>query len=138
MAKRILFVEDNPDWRLLVGTALKDAGYEVLSVPGAPEAFLQKNGPASSLVILDLDLGGDNGLMLLQHLKRNHPGAPIILFTCMEHDENAIEHMLKQGAQRYVRKGITADLVSAVKGLLEPAPSRPPEPTEDRSGELLF
>ncbi len=137
MGKRILFVEDNQDWRLLVGAALKDAGYDVLSVPGAAEALLQKNAPGFSLIVLDLDLGGENGLMLLQHLKRNHPEAPVVLFTCIEHDDQAIQQMLNQGADRYVRKGVTAELVSVVKALLEPA-KRPPEPSSNRSDDLIL
>jgi len=102
----------------MVTTALKDAGYEVVAVPGAAEALLQKNESGFSLIILDLDLGGENGLMLLKHLKRNHPAAPIILHTGLEHDENAIQQMLENGAHRYVRKGAIADLVAVVAGVL--------------------
>ncbi|HWW00060.1 MAG TPA: response regulator [Candidatus Acidoferrum sp.] len=118
MGKRILCVEDDRNWRLMVTTALKDAGYEVVAVPGAAEALLQKNESGFSLIILDLDLGGENGLMLLKHLKRNHPAAPIILHTGLEHDENAIQQMLENGAHRYVRKGAIADLVAVVAGVL--------------------
>lgn len=118
MGKKILFVEDDQDWRLMVTTGLKDAGYEVLAVPGAAEALLQTSEAGFSLIILDLDLGGENGLMLLQHLKRNHPGAPIILHTGLEHDDLAIQNMLKHGAHHYVRKGAVSGLLAAVKSAL--------------------
>ena len=115
MGKRILYVEDDQHWRLLVTTALKEGGYEVKAVPGAAEALLQKNEADFNVIILDLDLGGENGLMLLQHLKRNHPGTPIILHTAIEHDDRAIQQMLEQGARQYVRKGPIAELLGAVE-----------------------
>jgi DNA-binding NtrC family response regulator len=118
MGNKILFIEDDQDWRLMVSTALKDAGYEVLAVPGAAEALLQKNEAGFSLIILDLDLGGENGLMLLQHLKRNHPAAPIILHTGIERDHPAIQQILNRGAHQYVRKGAISELVAAVAGAL--------------------
>ena len=118
MGKKILMVEDDQDWRLMVGTALKDAGYEVVAVPGAAEALLQKNEAGFSLIVLDLDLGGENGLMLLQHLKRNHPAAPIILYTGIERDHPAIQQILSHGAHQYVRKGPLSDLLTAVAGAL--------------------
>ena len=30
MSKRILFVDDEPEWRLVPGTALREAGYEMI------------------------------------------------------------------------------------------------------------
>lgn len=125
MGKKILVVEDDSDWRLVIGTALRDAGHEVIGVANAAEALLQKNDAGLGLIVLDLDLGGENGLMLMQHLKRNHPAAPIILFTGIEHDERVIEEMLKHGARRYVRKGAIADLLAAVEDALGPGRDNP-------------
>lgn len=118
MGKKILLVEDDQDWRLMATAALNDAGYEVLGVSGAAEALLPTSEAGFNLIILDLDLGGENGLMLLQHLKRNHPAAPIILHTGIEHDDVAIQNMLQHGAHQYVRKGPVSGLLAAVADAL--------------------
>jgi DNA-binding NtrC family response regulator len=119
MAQKILFVDDDPDWRLMVSVCLKEAGYHVLAVQGASEALLQTGEDGLSLIILDLDLGGENGLMLMKFLKRNHPDVPIILYTGMEHDERAIERMRELGAQRYLRKGNVNELLEVVQRTLD-------------------
>lgn len=118
MAKKILFVDDDPDWRLMVSVCLKEAGYQVLAVQGAGEALLQTGEDSLSLIILDLDLGGENGLMLMKFLKRSHPEVPIILYTGMDHDEEAVERMRELGAQHYLRKGNVNELLGVVQRTL--------------------
>jgi DNA-binding NtrC family response regulator len=115
MGKKILLVEDDQTWREMVAEALEDAGYEVVAVSGAAEAVLQKDEPDLCLVVLDLDLGGENGLMLMKHLKRQHPGIPVIIYTGMEPDPQAIARMREQGADQFLRKGPINELVSAVE-----------------------
>ena len=118
MGKKILFVDDEDDWREVAEMYLKDSGYDVLTARDATEALGQTEGVDLSLIILDLNLAGENGLMLMKFLKRNHPDVPIILYTGQEHDSMAIAQMLKQGAQQYVRKGTLGELLKAVQGVL--------------------
>ena len=118
MGKRILFVDDDADWRALVTSGLQEAGYQVLAVRDASEALLQTEEEGLGLIVLDLDLGGESGLMLMKFLKRNHPNVPIILYTGMEHDAEAIERMRMLGASHYLRKGPMSELVGAIQKLL--------------------
>jgi two-component system nitrogen regulation response regulator NtrX len=118
VAKKILFVDDELDWRGIVATALEDVGHQVIAAKDASEAMQQTEGVVLSLIILDLNLGGEDGLMLMKFLRRNHPGVPIMLFTGMEHDESAIKRMLLQGASLYLRKGSIQDLIQAVERLV--------------------
>src|SRR5664279_4717527 len=99
MEKIVLFVDDDKHWRLMVKTWLKVAGYDVVAVRDAGEAILKLAQAEPSLIILDLDLGGENGLMLMKFVKQNHPDVPVILYTGMEHDEQLVQRMLQQGAQ---------------------------------------
>ncbi len=116
---RILFVDDDQGWRLMVCARLKDAGYDVLAVPGAGEALLQTGDAKVDLIILDLDLGGENGLMLMKHLKRQHPSAPVILYTGLpHHTEHDVRAMKEHGAAQYLRKGSMEDLLKAVQTTL--------------------
>jgi DNA-binding response OmpR family regulator len=115
MGKKVLFVDDDDNWRSKVSSSLKGAGHEVLAAKDATQAMLQAEDAKLGLIILDLDLGGEDGLMLMKFLKRNHPGVPIILFSDTEHDEEAIKAMLLQGAHQYLRKGSTEELIKAVR-----------------------
>ena len=118
MGKKILFVDDDKEWRFMVATWLGDAGYEVLTAADATEALNMREGTDLGLIILDLDLAGENGVVLMRFMKQNHPDVPIILFTGLSHDDDAILGMLQQGAYQYVRKGPQADLVRAVQMIL--------------------
>ena len=115
MGKMILFVDDDRHWRLVVETALKEAGYEVVAVKDAREAILRLDQVEPGLIILDLDLGGENGLMLMKLVKKHHPEVPVILYTGMEHDDQFVQSMLQQGAQQYLHKGRPEDLLKAVQ-----------------------
>ena len=114
---KILLVEDDENWRRMIASALQEAGFEVRAVSGAGEAILQQDLVGLALIVLDLDLGGENGLMLMKHLKRHHPEVPILIYTGMEPDAAAVERMNEQGARRCLRKGPISELVGAVKEL---------------------
>ena len=119
MRKKILFVDDEDDWRLMVTACLNEGGYEVLAARDASEAMLQTEGVTLDGIILDVNLAGENGLMLMKFLKRNHPDVPIILYTGLNHDEQAIQTMLKEGAQQYLRKGTMEELFNTVQGVIK-------------------
>jgi len=115
MPHSILLVEDNLDWRQLAAAALEEAGFKVAAVSGAAEALLQPDDSGFTLIILDLDLGGENGLMLMKHLKRHHPHVPILICTGMEPSEAAVARMCEQGATRFFKKSTMQELIQAVK-----------------------
>jgi len=123
--RKVLYVEDDKDWRELVVGALRDAEYEVLAARDATEAMLLAEGVRLSAIILDLNLDGEDGLVLMRFFKRNQLDVPIILFTGLNHDDDAILEMLRQGAHQYVRKGPLDALLNAVRGAIAsstPAP----------------
>ena len=114
MAKRILFVDDEPEWRLIPGTALRDAGYEVITAKDVFETGLQTYGMKLDLIILDVNLGKENAPGLMRLLKESHPGVPIMLYTSLEQEDSAVQTMMKEGAYRYMRKGAMKDLLDGV------------------------
>ena len=115
MGKKVLFVDDEADWRLVATTCLKDAGYEVITASNGTDALLVSDGIKLDVIILDVNLAGENGTVFIEFLKRNHPGVPIILYTGMQHDEKAIQAMLQKGARKYLRKGSMEELLQAVQ-----------------------
>ena len=113
--KKILFVDDERDWRAVVSATLKEIGHETLVAKNASEAMKQADGTELGLIILDLDLAGEDGLSLMRYLKRNHPGVPVIIYSGLDHDEEAIQKILKQGAAQYLRKGTLEELTQVVQ-----------------------
>ena len=115
MEKKILFVDDNKDWRAMVTTALSGAGFEVVTAADASEAMKLANETELRLVILDLNLGGESGLMLMKFIRENHPDLPILLYTGIDHDDGTIAAMLREGADRYLHKGSMDELIETVR-----------------------
>jgi DNA-binding NtrC family response regulator len=115
MAKKVLYVDDEADWRSIVASTLKNVGHDVLTASDATEAMQLSEGAQLGLIILDLNLGGEDGLVLMRFLKRNHPDVPILIYTGLEHDVAAVNRMRMQGAVQYLRKGPMEELTRAVQ-----------------------
>ena len=122
MARKVLFVDDDQHWRVMVQTYLKDAGYDVVTVRDAGEALLRIDNIKPSLILLDLDLGGENGLMLMKFVKLTHPQLPVIIYTGLQHDDEFVRRMLDQGAHQYLHKGSLQDLLAAVQKVFPVTP----------------
>jgi DNA-binding NtrC family response regulator len=119
MSKRILFVDDEPEWRLVPGAALREAGYDMIIAKDVFETGLQTYGVKLDLIILDVNLGSDNAPGLMRLLKESHPGVPILLYTGLEQNDPAVQAMMNEGASRYLRKGPMQDLLDGVREAIE-------------------
>src|SRR5215470_16652584 len=119
MSKKILFVDDEAEWRLIRGTALREAGYEMIIAKDVFETGLQTYAVKLDLIILDVNLGGDNAPGLMRLLKESHPGIPILLYTGLEQNDPAVQAMMNEGASRYLRKGPMQDLLDGVRSALD-------------------
>jgi CheY-like chemotaxis protein len=116
--KRVLFVDDEGDWRFVAGSCLEDAGFEVVTAKDQAEALQRMETLKLDGIVLDVNLAGENGLLLMEFLKQKHPGVPILVYTGMDHDEAQVQTMLKQGARQYLRKGSMADLCNTLKRMV--------------------
>ncbi|HVU99936.1 MAG TPA: response regulator transcription factor [Verrucomicrobiae bacterium] len=116
--KRVLFVDDEGDWRFVAGSCLEDAGFEVFTAKDAAEALKRMEALTLDAIVLDLNLAGENGLLLMELLKLKHPGVPILIYTGQELDKNEIQNVLNQGAARHLKKGSMADLCSTLKAMV--------------------
>ena len=119
MSKRILFVDDEPEWRLVPGTALREAGYDMIIAKDVFETGLQTYGVKLDLIILDVNLGSESAPGLMRLLKESHPGVPILLYTGLDQKDPAVQTMMNEGASRYLRKGPMKDLLDGVSSALE-------------------
>ncbi len=78
---RILLIDDEPHVRLLYATVLSESGHEVREASSGSEARRCLEQEPVDLIVLDIKLGKENGLELLQEIVHRHPRVPVILLT---------------------------------------------------------
>jgi CheY-like chemotaxis protein len=114
-SKRVLFVDDEGDWREVAGAYLEEAGFEVVTARDVAETFHRSQKTRLDAIILDVNLAGENSVLLMELLKQSHPGVPIIVYTGLDQHDGAVQAMLRQGARQYLRKGTMGELCQAVR-----------------------
>jgi two-component system cell cycle response regulator DivK len=107
MRPRILVVEDNPLNRELLCDWLEVEGYEVLGVPDLQGAFTLIKNYDPDAVLLDVQLGADDGLQLASWI-REQPALrhmPVIAVTAQAM-VNEQQRILESGCDNIVSKPI--------------------------------
>ena len=119
MGRRILCVDDEKDWRAVVEITLRDAGYHVVTAADATDAMDRIENFRPDLLILDLNLAGENGLMLMKFLRGNNPDLKVMIYTGLQQDGETIMRTLEQGVHSYLTKGPPGDLLREVERILQ-------------------
>ena len=112
MTKRILYIEDNPDNRLLIRRVLQAEGYEVVEAIDGPTGMQRAAEVQPDLILMDINLPEIDGYEVTARLKQL-PGLsriPIIAVTAnvMKGDR---EKTLAAGCDGYIQKPIDIDLL---------------------------
>jgi len=76
---KIMVVDDEVHIRMLYKKEFEQEGFEVVLVPGAEGALAAMAAHRPDLVVLDIELGGENGLELLNLMRQTYRECPIIL-----------------------------------------------------------
>ena len=114
---RLGLIEDNRDFRDEVAFQLKHAGFEIILESDGQdiEARLAEN--PCDILILDLGLPAEDGLVIAHKARENHPSLGIIMLTARGSLEARIEG-LKGGADIYLVKPVDMrELVAALHSL---------------------
>ncbi len=139
MAERILVVDDEEGIRELLFHYLSDFGFEVAAVAdgGAMRRHLARH--AVDLVLLDLGLPGEDGLVLARELRARNDVPGIIIVTGRGEPVDRIIG-LELGADDYVPKPFDLrELVARVRSVLRRVRGETPSAAaEDASERLEF
>jgi len=118
---RILVVDDVAKNLQVVGTMLRNEGYEVMPATGGAQALDRVQAEPPDLILLDLMMPDMDGLEVCQRLKSDSSTAqiPVIFLTA----SNEMEHLVKGfsvGAVDYITKPFNApELLARVRTHLE-------------------
>ncbi len=117
---KILIVEDNPANMKLTSNILAKAGYETLEAMDAEVGIQLAGNEMPSLILMDIQLPGMDGLAATRLLKgdQNTRDIPIIALTAfaMKGDE---QKMLQAGCDGYIAKPIRyREFLKTVKSFL--------------------
>jgi len=110
---RVLVVDDDPNVGAMLRDLLTTLGYVVKNAVRGAEALLLVPVFEPNVVLLDLQMPGMSGIEVLDHLRRNHPGLPVIIVTGNE-DEELARRTMRGGAFDYVSKPFTVEVLDRV------------------------
>ena len=105
MAKKILFVEDEPSLQKAISEVLIQEGFEVLSASDGEEGLKATKEEKPDLILLDLILPKKDGFEVLKELKADEKlkDIPVIVLTNLE-GVGDVEKALSLGAKTYLVK----------------------------------
>jgi CheY-like chemotaxis protein len=104
---RVLVVEDSPANQMLVKAVLQRAGFDVELVADAPEALAFLRSSTADLILMDIQLPGQDGLSLTRELKRQPETASIPIVALTAHAmATDVEQSLAAGCAGYIAKPI--------------------------------
>lgn len=125
----IYIVEDDASIQEIESYALKNMGYEVEAFGSGEDFFVAVAKNLPDLVILDIMLPGEDGLEILEKLRKSErtKELPIMLITAKSMEMDKVKG-LDAGADDYLTKPFgVMELISRVKALLRRVPVKKEE-----------
>lgn len=134
----ILIVDDDREIRELVSSYLIKNGLRATVAADGRQmrSFLETN--AVDLIVLDLMMPGDDGLVLCRELRAGkHKATPVLMLTARSDEMDRIIG-LEMGADDYLAKPFAArELLARIKAVLRRARMLPPNLQISEAGQLL-
>ena len=127
MAKKILVVDDDPDFLLVTGRALQSAGYQVATADSGKQAIEQarQQGPFDLFIIDAMMSTFTEGFELAHELRRQEETreVPIVMLTAIEEqfggEFDAAKDAEALGLNALLRKPVSSPvLLENVRGLI--------------------
>ena len=120
-ASPVLVVDDEPELRSLLAEYFGRHGFDVRTAADAAQARLAVAERAPALVILDINMPGENGLSLARWLRESHPRTGLVMLTTAGESVDRIVG-LELGADDYLPKPFEIrELLARVRAVLRRA-----------------
>ncbi|MFP4281491.1 MAG: sigma-54-dependent transcriptional regulator [Opitutales bacterium] len=114
----ILIVDDERNILRTTSIALRTMGHETEVAENGSQALSRIREHPIDAAFLDLRLGRESGVDVLQKLKSEQPELPIIIITAFSTVESAVEAM-RLGAYDYINKPFVPEEIRQILGRLE-------------------
>lgn len=117
--KRVLVIEDNLPFANVTCEFLQQEGMETTIAANTAEALAAMGKRQPHIVLLDIHLGGEDGLTFLPGLKKLYPSVPVVVLTGLGYDTAMIKMAIDNGAATYFSKdNDPQDLIGLLDRLL--------------------
>lgn len=114
---KVYIVEDEADLRDEIVEALNEAGFSVNGFPGSRELYAAMLGAPCDVVILDINLPGEDGFTIAEYLHKLGIAIGIIMLTARTQAEDRVRALLG-GADAYLTKPVNlSELIAAIHSL---------------------
>ena len=121
MSTEILIIDDNADIRLILNELISDAGYKTRVAANYNQALseIDKKLPDVAIIDVKLDKGDNDGIELLNHIKKKNKDIPVIIISGHANIEMAV-NSLKAGAFEFIQKPFDKErLINFIKRAVE-------------------
>lgn len=117
---KALIVDDSRAMRLIIGRILTEIGFEVTEAKDGAEAMKYFDGTGQvDLALVDWNLPNMNGFELITYIRSNPLNNDVCVIMCTsETEKSRVADALKAGANEYVMKPFTKDVMLAKLELL--------------------
>ena len=100
---RVLVVDDEKNYLIVLGDLLEDEGYDVLTASSGTEALEIIDTTPVDTVLSDIKMPGISGTELLDEILSRDPDLPVILMTAYAEVDQAVAAM-RRGALDHIQK----------------------------------
>ena len=116
---RILIVDDEENFRELISQVLSLQGHTIETAADVNSALNKLADFKPQLILSDVRMPGDDGLVLLEKVKRLAPDTDVMIMTAYGSKESAVE-ALRLGAGDYIEKPFdNSELKKRIQNLLD-------------------
>ncbi len=138
LAAHILLVDDDRRIRELLTAYLKTNGFRVTAASNAAEARTALEGLAFDVIVLDIMMPGENGLMFASSIRTAGNAVPILMLSARSDAPDRIQG-LSSGSDDYLGKPFEPEeLLLRLRNLLRRSLARPEKIAAVKFGDCLF
>ena len=112
MAK-ILIVDDDVEFGTAFSKILKGEGYTTSVALSTQEGLKLLKKGKYDLVFADLSMPGQNGMVLLEEIKKNYPKLPVVIITAFG-EWDAYAEAAEKGALSFINKPVKKEEILQV------------------------